>query len=122
MQEVDDIVSQEAYNHAGLVLAEAGAVRLVQEEAVLFLLDVVLHRPPLLVGLEYPFPRVGNRDLLVEMCVFSCNVAMERTPFYGCCSRFNHSRLGFSLYTQRVHYRNGKTLRTQGIPYFTEKP
>lgn len=48
MQEVDDIVSQEAYHHAGLVLAKAGAVRLVQEEAVLFLLDVVLHRPPFL--------------------------------------------------------------------------
>lgn len=59
-------------------------------------------------------PRVGNRDLLVEMCVFSCNVAMERTPFYGCCSRFNHSRLGFSLYTQRVRYRNGKNLENTG--------
>lgn len=59
-------------------------------------------------------PRVGNRELLVEMCVFSCNVAMERTPFYGCCSRFNHSRLGFSLYTQRVRYRNGKNLENAG--------
>ena len=63
MQEVDDIVSQEAYHHAGLVLAEAGAVRLVQEEAVFFLLDVVLHRPPLLVGLEYPFRRHGLREV-----------------------------------------------------------
>lgn len=39
------------------------AVRLVQEEAVLFLLDVVLHRPLLLVGLEYPFRRHGLREV-----------------------------------------------------------
>ena len=43
---------QEVHDMISLVLAEARAIRLVQAEAVLRLLDVVLHRPPLLVGLE----------------------------------------------------------------------
>lgn len=82
MQEVDDIVSQEAYHHAGLILAEAGAVRLVQEEAVLFHLDVVLHRPPLLVGLEYPFRRHGLREVGDDILVAEAKLPRASQAVY----------------------------------------
>lgn len=40
--------------------------------------------------------------------VFSCKVAIERTPFYGCWSYINHNRYGFFFHTFWVWTGNTK--------------
>lgn len=53
LHEIDQVISQQADHHAGMVLQEGGTVGLVEIEAVLCFLDKIFHRPPVVVKLEH---------------------------------------------------------------------